>query len=116
MGYSQGKMLRAEEIDNTTNQSEKLILSKQNFQVIFKSTKKNVECLIIEFVNLEVKIIDCELSLNKINFEEEYENDFLFESVIKVFENLGLNLPLIIYLSKENSRINLFLKLKQNLY
>ncbi len=128
MGYSQGKMIKPEELHNTQNifdNKDSLLTSnvnnitkkinlpfKENFKIISKTIKKNVECIIIEFSTGENKQIDCEISLNRINFEEAYEMDLIFESIIKVFGNIEINLPNIIYLNIENSRINIFLKLK----
>jgi hypothetical protein len=118
MGYSQGKMLKPEEIQNQNiismeSINEKVIYSlNDNYKIISKTNKKNVDCLIIEFINNENKQVDCEISLNRINFEEAYEMDLIFDSVITVFENMGINLPLVLYLNLENARINIFLKLE----
>jgi len=119
MGYSQGKMIKPEElqqqslIDSKETSIQKIDLPfKENYKVISKTTKNNVQCKIIEFTTNENKQIDCEISLNKINFEEAYEMDYIFDSVLKVFENMGINFPIVIYLNIENSRINIFLKLK----
>jgi len=118
MGYSQGKMMKPDEINNQSLISkdftnEKISYSiNENYKTISKTTKKDVECIVIEFINNENKQVDCEISLNRINFEEVYEMDFIFDSVLKVFENMGINLPLVIFLNIENARINIFLKLQ----
>ncbi len=75
---------------------------------------KNIICKVIEFHQENKKNVDCDFCLIKINFLENLieKETLIFKSIIQVFENLKIELPLEIYLNYENKRYHLYFKLK----